>query len=459
MISTALFYLLVVGVFLLMMSVLVTAHELGHYLTARMFGMGAEEFAVGFGNKPLITYMRRKYLIPLTDAEAREVALGPQKAANAGGAASFAQSLEGGNRSLTTGALIQTANGPALEEETAFTVRPLPLGGYVRIKGMVPEEDGSEVNIPGGFYSKPPWQRLIVLFAGPFFSVLAGVLVLIPYFMISGEAVPDQRPVIGAISEKKPAAIAGLKVKDVIITVDGQPVRSFFDVIRVIRDRPGQPTPFTVSRDGKSLNLVVTPEREKSPSPVLDLNLKPTSERRIQGKIGASPIVHHVPMSFIAATTAAVSIPVDALSGLVSAVVHPAQLKDSVGGPETMIVATADATSQSWTQVVFLAALLSISIGIFNLLPFPPLDGGQMAMAIAEMLRGGRRLSMRAQNAVVVTGMAIVAAMVLSVIVIDFQRYSHGPGIQSSNSEQGSTPAATNNSETEQSKASSDIKR
>ena len=87
----------------------------------------------------------------------------------------------------------ESPSGKILRETTRFTVRPWPLGGFVRIKGMLPEEDGSETTIAGGFYNKPPIQRLVVLFAGPLFSVLAGILILTPLYMTTGKGVPARK--------------------------------------------------------------------------------------------------------------------------------------------------------------------------------------------------------------------------------------------------------------------------
>ena len=125
-------YALLTVVFLFMISALVAAQELGHYLFARLFGMGVEEFAIGYGKKPLFTWLRKPYKVRGHSGED----LGES-------------------------------------ETTDFTVRPWPLGGFVKIKGMMPEEDGSEINVRGGFYNKPPWQRFVVLLAGPAFSVVS----------------------------------------------------------------------------------------------------------------------------------------------------------------------------------------------------------------------------------------------------------------------------------------------
>ncbi|HKU53309.1 MAG TPA: site-2 protease family protein, partial [Nitrospira sp.] len=174
-------YLLTAVVFVVMLCVLVAAHEYGHYLLARLFGMGVEEFAIGFGKKPIWTWMRKTYSVQRNPGPA-----GP----------SVPLHLETSSYPTDGSSALQpepeTSPTPSqvkltVQETTDFTIRPWPLGGFVRIKGMVPEEDGSETKVPGGFYSKAPWKRFIVLLAGPVFSVLAGVIILFGLKLAMGE--------------------------------------------------------------------------------------------------------------------------------------------------------------------------------------------------------------------------------------------------------------------------------
>src|SRR5579863_3056460 len=180
MLKTILFDAGVAAVLLAMLTVLVFAHELGHYLFARLFGMGVEEFAIGFGRPLLGTYYRRKYRIPLTEDQADAWERGELDVPMPEGLPKALESCS------EPGELVREPAGPYLAETTNFTVRLLPVGGFVRIRGMSPDAHGKETQVPGGFFSKPPWQRLIVLFAGPLFSVLAGLLILIPYLMVVG---------------------------------------------------------------------------------------------------------------------------------------------------------------------------------------------------------------------------------------------------------------------------------
>ncbi len=394
-----LFYLLVAVVFLAIVTLLVAAHELGHYLFARLFGMHVEEFAIGFGKKPIWTWMRRSY-------EAQ-----PAGAPSAG------------PRESGLGEIEAVGSGADTTQTTEFTIRPWPLGGFVRIKGMVPEEDGSEVALAGGFYSKPPWQRLIVLIAGPVFSVLAGFAVLIPLFAATGVTRDLNEPILGRIAPNSPAAIAGLLEGDRIISIGGKPLATFFDLISIVRDQPGVPLEFVYRRGPETRTLSIIPEDSKEPVPLRDRDLKLTTELRRQGKIGVLPKQRRVQLSFLDAASEALQMPGQMVVGLIDLARRPSQFKEQVGGPLTMVAATAATARSGLPDVLAFAGMLSIWLGIFNLLPVPPLDGGQMAIALAEMLRGGRRLSLRVQSWVSTVGLALVALLFVSVFVIDIDRW------------------------------------
>ncbi|MHB8636492.1 MAG: M50 family metallopeptidase [Fimbriimonadaceae bacterium] len=412
---TALFDIRVLVVFLAMITVLVFAHELGHYLFARLFGMGVEEFAVGFGRPLVGTYYRRKYRIPLSPEQADAWERGELEVPIPEG---LPKVLEAHSE---PGALVRESAGAYLDETTNFTVRALPIGGFVRIRGMTPEERGKETQVPGGFYSKPPLQRLVVLFAGPVFSVLAGLLILIPYLMVVGNAQNGHDPVLEVLPGGR-GAIGGLRDGDRVVAVAGKPISDFYQLIQAVRGSAEKPLKIEVERGGKSLSLTVTPRRDKAPSDVIGPNLLPNGQKRIQGKLDVGSVPVHVPLGFGPAATEALATPLLAVEGLASGLIHPAQLKESVGGPVSIVRVTAAATNEGVSQVVFIAAELSISLGIFNLLPIFPLDGGQMLVAFAEMLRRGRRLSMKAQTVVATMGFGAIVMLVVGVLYIDIQR-------------------------------------
>ena len=422
--------ILFVPVFLIIITVLVAAHEYGHYLFARIFGMGVEEFAIGFGTKPLWVYGRRKYRVPLDDGQvpSKDRLDGVPEDEKAE-MAKVLLKMEGKQDPSDKPVVIDTPDGKVLEETTKFTVRPLPLGGFVRIKGMMPEEDGSETQIPGGFYSKEPWKRFIVLLAGPVFSILAGVILIFLLNVTVGEQVVDNKPLIGIVSVGSPAEAAGFHQGDRILSVDSAPVHTFFDFMSRIRYAGAVPHRVTYERDGKQFTTTVTPIVDAQPSPVFDSNLKETPQLAKQAKIGATlPITYtYRPMPFKQATIEAVMAPVVAVEDMGSLFATPSKIKDAVGGPITMLRETRSAIELGFSYIVTTAAILSISVGIFNLLPIVPLDGGQMAIAVAEMFRR-RRLSMRVQNMAAAAGMFVVLMMVIAVMTIDIQRLGQPEG-------------------------------
>ena len=415
------FYILVVLTWLLMLVILVAAHELGHYAFARLFGMGAEEFSVGmFGKKPLLILGKRRYKIPLKPTDDPYVR-------------GEASPLEGGG-ALEPAEIVDTPDERYLKETTVFTIRPWPLGGFVRIKGMMPQEDGGEINIPGGFFSKSPLKRWIVLAAGPAFSVLAGIILLIPYLMFYGKPDPSPKAVLGEMLTDSAAYKAGMGTGDRVVSIDGTPINTWYELTKQVRDSNEKPLHLVVERRGKLLTFDLKGTLGKEPTPVLKSDNTPETTRdkdgkevlvlRRQTKLGAYPSSDPKPVAFGEAVQIATLMPVNGAINLVSMFARPKELEQNIGGPGTMVNMTAKSLREGFWPVIQGAAQISISLGIFNLLPIPPLDGGQMWIAFIEMLRRGRRLSMRTQVRVLNIGFAMVMVMVVGVLTVDFRRFT-----------------------------------
>jgi len=349
-----------------MITALVAAHEYGHFLFARLNGMEVEEFSIGLG-KPAWIWMRRK--------------------------------------------------------GTEYTFRPLPLGGFVRIKGMVPQEDGSETEVPNGFYSKSPMARLAVLFAGPLFSVLAGILLLTTLFVAVGIPRPAQAPVLGSIVNDSPAFKAGLKEGDLVLKVDGKPVSTWLEMQALVRPHVETPLSMEVSHQGQIRNITFTPKKSDTPVPLVDAKGDPVGGDAFVGQIGVSATIKVERLPVGDAVKEAFTAPIAMVDGLAGIFKRPSKFGEEMGGPGTIVVATSDATKEGPYQVMLLAAGLSISLGIMNLLPIFPLDGGQMTVAFAELLRRGKRLSIEIQGAVNTVGFALVGLLIISVLWIDFRRF------------------------------------
>lgn len=415
--GTVFHVLITAVVLLLMMSILVAAHELGHYLFARLFRMGVEEFAIGFGKKPIWTYMRKTY-------EVDPIPGGSETKTDQFTDEERYKYLTEGSAALQPEPIADPTPSKvklSLQETTDFTIRPWPIGGFVRIKGMIPEEDGSETKVPGGFYSKAPWKRFIVLLAGPVFSVVTGIIILFGQTVILGKKVPSGTTLEEVIANG-PAHAAGLKAGDKITNIDGTPITSAFQVSNVIRDKDGKALPITFVRDGKELTATLTPKLESEASAVLGLDGKPTGEVRKQAKMQAAWETIRLPVPVGEAFVDAVRVPGEMVAHLGRLVMKPKELKENVGGPISIARATSDAVKLGPAFVIWLSAMLSISVGIFNLLPIPPLDGGQMMVAVAEAIRRGKRLSIQVQGAVAAVGFALVALFFVTVMFIDVGR-------------------------------------
>lgn len=366
--------LLTIVVFLSMFSLMVAIHEWGHYLFARLFKMGVSEFSIGMGNPVVWTFRKKKY-----------------------------------------------ARSTGEETETKFNIRPLPLGGFVKIDGMEPQEDGSEVNVVDGFYSKSPWQRIVVLVAGPLFSILLGLAILIPSFMTWG----SQRANTTAegLAKDGAAIAAGLKPGDKILKVNETTVSDGYSIRQLVWQAKGEPVSLSIQRGKEKLTIPVTPKLSPEPMDIVDRDGLPTGESKRIPLLGVIFGADTVQLSLPEATVKAFKFPIVQVRMLLYKLTTPKQLVEQSSGVIGMVVITRSAVGDSLQSVTLLCALLSMSVGIFNLLPIGMLDGGQILIALIEMLRRGKRIPMKIQNAFFGAGMALLIILFLVVMRQDINRF------------------------------------
>ncbi len=319
---------------------------------------------------------------------------------------------------------------------TEFSLLALPLGGFASIKGMHPKEDGSEVSVQDGFFSKSPVARLLVLFAGPLFSIVFGILLMFGTLTLIGEPELGKETVVQVVKDD-PAAVAGMKSGDRIVSIGGQTIEDFQDIVNGLRDQVQkttvegkttyEPVPVEVAyeRDGETFTTTVTPKVSDGPEPVTDQDGNPTGESRVQARIGIASeaeVVGYTPLPAGVAFAKAVAYPWTLVKRLGEIVVKPAKAKETLGGPVSLAQSSSFAANNGIYWMLTFAALLSISLGVLNLLPFPPLDGGQMVIAFIELLRGNRRLGIAVQERLQLAGMILVALLMVATISIDLGR-------------------------------------
>lgn len=331
---------------LFVFGVLVTVHEFGHFITAKMTGMRVDEFAIGFG--PNI--FQKKY------------------------------------------------------GETLYSLRIIPLGGYNKIAGMEPDEPADE----GAFKSKPIPSRMLVILAGVLMNFILPVLLFTGIFAVNGLDVPADRPVLGTVMPGKAAVEAGLQPGDKIIAVGGKHVATWNEMVDEI------------STYGEN-ELTLTAERS---GVIKDYTLKPVFDKDY-GKplVGISPQLEHKKFGIFESIKMGFKyteyITVLMLDGLYKIVTGAAPAE--VTGPIGIAKIAGQAAENGFMPLLNLVAILSINLGIINLLPLPALDGGHFVLLILEALRG-KPLGEKAATMIQSIGIGLILTLTVWAVFSDISR-------------------------------------
>ncbi|MGQ9738426.1 MAG: RIP metalloprotease RseP [Armatimonadota bacterium] len=347
--------------FLLTIGVLVVAHEFGHFIVAKWCGMRVEEFAVGFGPKWIVLARRG---------------------------------------------------------ETEYTIRPIPLGGFVKIAGM--ESHDEEPPPPGTFFSKPIWQRNAVVLAGPIFSLLLGYIIFSILGMTVGLEIGKPLNRVAQVIPGSEAERMGLKMGDVIVEINKEPIRDGEHMMQVIHNSPGKRLFLRVKRDGDLILLSGVP-KAYDVEEVKDG--KKVSKK--QGRLGFYPSFETKRLSPWQSLVAGTNITINLVRSIPEHL-FTKKVKDSVGGPVAIVQMTHTAAKEGLHRVLSFMAALSISLGILNLFPIPILDGGHLVLYFVEWLRGGRRLTAKQQMALQMVGLAILLSILVLVTFNDITRLLAG---------------------------------
>ena len=255
-------------------------------------------------------------------------------------------------------------------KETTYSFRAIPIGGYVNIEGM---EVGSQVE--NGFNSKPAYQRFIVLFAGVFMNFLTAFLIIFLIAQMSGRMEYEEKAIIGALV-KGGANEQVLKVDDKILELDGKKINLWADIPEVTKEAiDKKEIPALIERDGKEQKLVLKLTKDEENKRVV---------------LGISPKSKKTNLSFteslVFAKNSFVSILKDTVGGLFTLFSGKANLKE-ISGPVGILKVVGEVSKFGWTSIASLAVILSINIGVLNLLPIPALDGGRIIFVLLEIFR------------------------------------------------------------------------
>jgi regulator of sigma E protease len=326
--------------FLLVLGVVVIVHELGHFWAARALGITVETFSIGFGPE-IAGFHDRK--------------------------------------------------------GTRWRIACIPLGGYVKFKGdesiaSMPSAEQLETLTPkereGNFHTSPLWRRTLIVLAGPLANFVLGILIFAGMALAMGISIQEAR--ITCVEPGTPAARAGLEAGDKILSVGGNPVKSFEDFSILVKLNARSSIDIAVDRGGKLLNLVAVPE---------------LTEGECVGRLGVTgPSRKDQSQVVNAGLLEAASTGLHKTWRIVEG---PFQFFDqlfrgnacasSLGGPVKIAEVAKSYASEGFVNLVPLIAFISVSVGLFNLFPIPVLDGGHLLFYGAEAILG-RPLNQRAQE-------------------------------------------------------------
>jgi regulator of sigma E protease len=351
--------------FIICLGLLIFVHEFGHFLIAKLFGVKVERFSLGFGPK-LVSYQWG---------------------------------------------------------ETEYLISAFPLGGYVKMYG---EQRGEEVppsEKRRSFSHKPVWQRFLIVFAGPFSNLVFAVFLFFIIFSIAGLPLLKPTTMIGQVQPGSPAATMGLKAGDKILSLDGQKIKQWEEISPAIQQSDGKPVKLTVERDGKVLTVSGQPEREESKNIFGEV----TGKRWLLG-ISRPEEIYYKEVSLLSALDAALAqtwgfiyLTVMGIIKIIEKVVPASEL----GGPILIAQMAGQQMKAGWLNLFHFMGLLSVNLGILNLIPIPILDGGHLAFfSIEAVMR--KPLSIRTQEVWQQIGLMLLAALMIFVFYNDLIRVFSG---------------------------------
>ncbi|MDK2820573.1 MAG: regulator of sigma protease [Clostridia bacterium] len=294
--------------------------------------------------------------------------------------------------------------GPALWQrkkgETLYSIRALPLGGYNRIAGM----EGDGFDDPRGFNRQPVNRRIGVIAAGSVMNFLLALLLFMFVFMVIG--LPSNQNVIGQVEPGKPAALAGLQAGDRVVQIEGVPINTWREMVDIIYQRPGQEITMGIDRNGEQHNVVLTPIKDPKYGVGL-IGITPTWER--QGLL----------RSIILGFQETITITYLILSGMVQ--MFTGQTPPEVVGPVGIIQLVGEAANFGLANVLNFMAVLSLDLGLINLLPIPALDGSRLVFLGIEAVRG-RPINPEKENYIHMLGFVLLLTLLIFITYKDLIR-------------------------------------
>lgn len=343
---------------IVVLGLLIFVHELGHFIFAKLFGVGVEKFSLGFGPK-----------------------------------------------------IIGKTFG-----ETEYLLSAFPLGGYVKMVGESPDVELSPEDQSRSFMGKHPLKRIIIVAAGPVFNLVFAALLFILVYLIG---VPAATTRIGEVLPDKPAAVAGVQTRDLVRSVNGKAVTRWEEFSAMIAGSKGEPLEIVVDRGGQIHTFRIQPETKEGKNLFGEKVIYP-----VIGVVAAAEMVtdrYSPGMAVVKGCQQAwkvTTLTIVSIGKLLERVVP----LDSVGGPIMIAKMAGEQASAGGINFIAFMALLSINLGVLNLLPVPILDGGHLVFYFWELLFR-KPVSMRARELAQQVGMVLLISLMVLAFYNDIVRF------------------------------------
>lgn len=344
--------------FIIVLGVLIFFHEFGHFLIARLFGVGVEKFSLGFGPR----LFGKK--IGITD----------------------------------------------------YRLSAIPLGGYVKMVGEEPDAEIDPANLPLSFTHKHVAKRMLIVAAGPVFNILLAVLIFFGIFWTSGTFI--MKPSIGAVRTGSPAAAAGLKQGDLITAINGMAINSWDEMAEIINASEGRTLSLAVRRQETTLDFSIVPEKvpaqnifgEEIQRYVIGIEASRESYSKEMNPVEA--FAESLRQSYRV---------IELMVVIIAKLIKGDISTDTLGGPIMIAQMAGDSAKAGVGSLIFFIALISINLAIINLLPIPVLDGGHLLFFLIEAIKGSP-VSIKVREVAQQVGLFILILLMILVFYNDIHR-------------------------------------
>jgi regulator of sigma E protease len=344
--------------FIIVLGVLIFFHEFGHFLIARLFGVGVEKFSLGFGPRLI----------------GKKVGI------------------------------------------TDYRISAIPLGGYVKMIGEEPDAEIDPQDIPLSFTHKHVAKRMLIVAAGPVFNIILAVFIFFGIFLISGSFV--LKPSVGSVKQGAPAFSAGLEKGDLITAINESAINSWDEMAEIINASKGQKIQLTVRRGDSTRHFSLAPQQVTTKNIFGEDVQRYIVGITASGETYSKEMNFFQAISESLIQTYRVT---ELMVVIIAKLIKGDISTDTLGGPIMIAQMAGDSAKAGFGSLISFIALISVNLAIINLLPIPVLDGGHLLFFSIEAIKGSP-VSIKVREIAQQVGLFILILLMILVFYNDISR-------------------------------------